>query len=91
MTVWKYPLRITDDQELRLPKGARVLTIQAQHDVPCLWALVDSQETETELWQLVMLGTGHQAPPDLAWFQYAASYQVQQGRLIFHVFLRRAS
>ena len=91
MRIWKYPLAVTDSQELRLPKGARVLSIQAQHAVPTLWALVDPQAKDTELWQFVTIGTGHLAPPDLAMFQFFSTYQLSGGTLVFHVFLRRAS
>jgi len=89
LTVHKFPIQIADDQELNLPKDARVLTIQAQRDKPCLWALVDPEEAEAERWQLVTLGTGHPAPPDLAMFGYFATYQLREGELVFHVYLRR--
>ena len=90
MTIWKFPPGIVDSQELHLPKGARVLTIQSQYNKqPMLWALVDPEEKEQERWQFVTLGTGHQAPPDLKMFQYFSTYQIDGGALVFHVFLRR--
>ncbi len=47
-TIWKYPLEITDYQNIEMPKGSKVLSVHVQKDVlPCLWALVES-----ELWDV---------------------------------------
>lgn len=56
---------------------------------PTLWALVDPNEKDSERWQFITLGTGHDAPPDFAMFAHFATYQIDGGALVFHVFLRR--
>lgn len=47
-TIYKYPLDVTDVQEIKLPVGAEILTVQAQNGTLCLWALVDPQGIEKE-------------------------------------------
>jgi len=37
-TTWKYPLEITDEQNLMMPEGAEILTAQMQGGTLCLWA-----------------------------------------------------
>lgn len=41
MVIHKYPLEITDVQEVPLPEGAQILSIGNQNGVLCLWALVN--------------------------------------------------
>ncbi|MRM93757.1 hypothetical protein D1Z98_01870 [Riemerella anatipestifer] len=45
--IYKYNLQVEGTQIISMPKGAEVLSVQAQHGKPCLWALV-SPETEEE-------------------------------------------
>ena len=39
-SIWKYPLRLGERQELMLPMGSRFLSVQEQGGVPTLWLLV---------------------------------------------------
>jgi len=64
--VWKYPVKVgglTDDFSLRMPKGANVLSVGYDHATqgPAFWAMVSTEETETELKQFSVRGTGHGA------------------------------
>lgn len=43
-TIWKFPLEVTDEQVLMVPKGAKLLTVQKQDGKPCLWCEVDSAQ-----------------------------------------------
>lgn len=61
MTIWKYPLETTGPFELSLPYGAEILTADVQGEQPCLWALVDAENTE-ETRRFAIVGTGHPAP-----------------------------
>jgi hypothetical protein len=84
MQIWKYLLAIVDQQMLDLPFGARILTVQAQQDKLCLWALVDEMENLLEPHQLAIYGTGPPLPvqPGI----YIATVQTLGGRGIWHVF-----
>lgn len=84
--VWKYALAITEAQTLSLPAGAQVLSVQAQRNVPTLWALVDPTEISREVWGVVIVGTGHevQLPNSAAFY---ATVQTHDGALVWHVFI----
>lgn len=71
-TIWKFPLKFDDFFTITMPRDAKILTVQMQHGVITLWALVDpasvteerrfrivgtGQPLEGNLWDLVYRGT----------------------------------
>lgn len=83
-TIWKYPLVIADRQRIEMPKGAKILTVQAQDGQACLWALVNADEGEMETRDFVIYGTGHYVSPLPG--VYIGTVQMAGGRLVWHVF-----
>ena len=85
--IYKYPLRITDVQNISLPIGAEILTVQAQNDIPCLWALVNPNEKGTEIRTFEIFGTGHPVGYDMGVSRnYISTFQINDGSLVFHIF-----
>ena len=69
-----------------MPKDAEILTVQTQNGKPCLWALVDPK-AETEIRVIEIFGTGHPVLSDMGTSRkYISTFQMQEGRLVFHVF-----
>ena len=86
MTIWEYPLVVTDAQVLTIPKGAQIVAVQVQGNSPCLWAIVDQSE-ETERRVIRTFGTGHEILPSFLKFgTYLGTYRIASGSLVFHVF-----
>ena len=83
--VFKYPLVIDDVVEVIMPKGAKVLTVQMQHNVPCIWAVVESEETELESRFFRIAGTGHGIVDEIV-DNYIDTFQMRDGMLVFHLF-----
>lgn len=84
-TIFKYQLKVTDAQLLFLPKGAEILTVQVQNNIPCLWALIDPNEIAKEQHYIETYGTG--TPINIeAEKRYIATYQLAGGMLVWHVF-----
>jgi len=83
-TIWKFELEMVGMQNINLPKGAKILTVQTQNEKACLWALVEIDVAELEQRTIVTFGTGHPMP-DVS-LVYLGTYQVAGGALIFHVF-----
>jgi hypothetical protein len=83
-TIWKFPLEVTDVQTVRMPRGARILCVQVQSGVPCLWAEVDPK-AETELRTLRIYGTGHPMAEGEQ-RNYVGTFQLVGMGLVFHVY-----
>lgn len=84
MRIWKFPLEVTDRQSMRIPAGAKLLTVQMQRETPCLWALVDDSTLEYEIRSIAIYGTGNPMPNDPG--DYIATFQLAGGALVFHAF-----
>lgn len=82
--IYKYHIEVTDEQQVSLPKGAQILTVQTQQEQPCIWVLVDPQ-MPTELVTIRVHGTGHDVP-DSDNLKYIGTFQMMGGGLVFHTF-----
>lgn len=82
-TIYKYQLDVTDVQTLHIPKNSKILNIQTQREIPCIWALVDTNE-KIEDRKIKIYGTGHECGPGRE--EYIGSFQLENGALVFHVF-----
>lgn len=81
-TIWKYGFPTLDSHTFTMPRGAELLTVAAQFDAPCIWALVDPDQPSVER-KIRIYGTGHPIEHD---DPYVGTYQLAVGSLIFHVF-----
>lgn len=83
-TIFKYPLKVRGEQIVNMPVGAQPLSVQVQHGTPCLWALIDPQADPRDH-VVSMYGTGH--PILLSPGKFVDTYQLEDGDLVFHVFV----
>jgi hypothetical protein len=60
--IYKYVLKITDDQYVLLPKGAKPLSVDIQEGNLCLWAEVNTSESQTVNLHVRILATGESIP-----------------------------
>jgi hypothetical protein len=75
-----------DEQVIALPEGAEILTAQVQHGEPKLWALVEPSAKD-EARYIWVIGTGwHKEIPEGRKLDYISTFQLREGRLIYHVF-----
>lgn len=85
-TIYKYPLAMLDEQTIMIPGGAQLLSVQVQHGVPCVWALVDPVKDKQKV-KFRIFGTGHSVPPrGIETMTYFGTIQMADGDLVFHVF-----
>jgi len=77
-----------DEQIVLMPIGAKILCLQIQNDIPCVWAVVDTSVGH-EGRVFSTYGTGHETPkyPGI----YIGTYQLHNGALVFHVFEKEKS
>ena len=81
--VFKYPIPIRDDFSLALPGGARILDVQVQNGVGCIWALVDASIPPI-MRRFRLAGTGH--PLNEPHLIHIGTFQLEGGALVFHLF-----
>ena len=87
MVIWKYPIEVTESQMLRVPKGAKVLTVLVQEGQPCIWALVDISIADTECIEVLTFGTG-QPDIDIDDADYLGAYQLPEVNVVGHVWTK---
>lgn len=81
-TIHKFTLNIADEQDVIMPEGAHILTVQVQNGEICLWAKVITTNP-AEARKILIRGTGHDAA-DVG--RYIATVQMAGGGLIWHLF-----
>jgi hypothetical protein len=82
MTIWKFRLqKEAVRQTIAMPRGAQILCLQYQHNDPQIWALVDPTQPSQDR-TFTQHGTGHDGVSG----RYVGTYQVLDGRYVFHVF-----
>lgn len=87
-SIFKYNLETTDKQTVLMPKGAEILTIQAQDEHAKLWALVDPT-AHLEERTIEIFGIGHPVCCDMGVeCKYISTYQLFGGNCVFHAFER---
>lgn len=85
--IWKFEIK-TSKIIVKMPKGAEILTIQAQNGIPCIWALVNP-EKEKELRHFDIYGTGQDIHFDMGFeLKYINTFQLTEGLLVYHLFER---
>lgn len=84
-TIWKFPLIVTDEQQIVLPAGSSALSVGYQDETLMLWALIDTEQPGR--WSRVrVIGTGN--PADVDGFIYVGTVHDRWG-LVWHVWLER--
>lgn len=69
---------------IKMPEGARVLSVQVQCGSPCMWALVDDQRPMVDR-RFLVVGTGHQIARPEAW-EFVGTFQMMDGLMVWHLF-----
>ena len=80
-TIWKYNLK-PGYFILNIPKGARLVYVGVQSNLPVLWAIVNPQE-ELQNVEFRMVPTGEEIPD---WYTYVGTAHPVEGWMAFHLF-----
>lgn len=81
--IFKYQIETLDNQTIEMPRGAEILHLDLQNNIPCIWALVDDKNPK-EKREFLVVGTGHEIDYNIE-FNYVGTYQLMSGGLVFHV------
>lgn len=83
-SIWKYPLKVTDEQRVEITIGSDILSVLNQNEQIVMYVAVSDSPTIIAR-QVCIRGTGHPAgeiPPD-----FLGSVSLHGGSLVFHVFV----
>lgn len=80
--IYKYKLNTREGRLTPLPTGAAILTIAMQHNMLCLWAIVDMSVTTETRRDIRVIGTGWDIDDPVG--TYLAT--VQDGGYVWHIF-----
>lgn len=84
-TIWKFTLEPKSFQQIEMPAGAQILSVQVQREDICVWAVVNpAAQKESRILEIV--GTGHRMSK--ATRKFLGTIQMDNGNLVFHVFER---
>jgi len=86
LRIFKYPFQVSDFIQVEMPKNAHILTVQAQGETACMWAIVDLGESEVEVREFRCYGTGHPIDIEVSSARYIGTFQLLGGRFIGHLF-----
>ena len=72
-------------QTVLLPTHATILCVQAQRNVPCIWAKVSprNEKVKRKFW---IFGTGHPISKEEQDLHYVGTFQLDDGEFIGHLF-----
>lgn len=83
-TIHKFPFKVDDRVTIEMPDGALVLCAQSQRNVPCIFAMVDTDRPKTKR-HFSFYGTGHEdRGADRR--DYVGTVQTNDGYLVWHIF-----
>jgi hypothetical protein len=86
-TVYKYKIKKSEQQQVEMPMGARIVAAQSLGDNIWLWSLVDTDEKSREKRNIVVMKTGQEisiAHPDR--LLHLGTVMFDSGALVYHVF-----
>jgi len=85
MKIFKYPIPPNDQFMIQMPKGAKILCVQMQNNIPCIWAMVD-EKAPLRTRYFSFIGTGHEFSHHDDVSKYIGTIQMNMGSLVFHLF-----
>ena len=83
--IWKYFIA-GDREQITMPKGAKILSLQVQDGDICIWVLVDPKAT-TEVRVVETILTGQQIPSDIdSENDYIGTALMHNDNFVLHLF-----
>lgn len=81
--VWKFPLKPTGVQKIRMPRDSTILTVQKQGQFLSLWALVETDKEPVD--RLFIIAMSGKPLPDKI-NRYIGTFQIPEQNFVGHVF-----
>lgn len=89
-SIWKFELEVKDYQIVEMPKDSKILYVQSQFDIPCVWAECDTETEEKDHVEFEIYGTGHPFYENSHFGkdqEYIGTFQLGSGTFVGHLYL----
>lgn len=87
MTIWKFPLQFGTGLQVKMPRGAKILTAQVQKEKLCIWAIVDPENNvEVRNFSVAITGSNEDMVEGLFKDNYIGTFQMAGGEFVGHLF-----
>ena len=83
-TIWKFPLKMVENQSVEMPSDAKILSVQIQFEEPMMWCLVEPDKPKI-FREIRIIGTGNEIERQFEGI-YIDTIKVSGGNYIFHIF-----
>jgi len=83
-TIYKYPLSYSAVQLLELGVDDKILCAQLQHGILNIWVETDTEETETQITNIYIVGTGRSMEHVPTGAKYIDTVQVDE--YVWHIY-----
>ena len=87
--IFKYPLQITDFQTIEVKSPAILLSVAEQNNQIMMYAIVDDLEYGIPV-DVRIIGTGLPIKEDIENYKFLGTVKLEDGRLMFHVFVHHS-
>lgn len=82
--IYKYPLEVsTVPQPITMPTDSRIVKVESQHNMICVWAIVPYESEEKVIRTFYIVATGQ--PFSIKGQIYRGTVLMEQGRYVWHV------
>lgn len=81
--IWKYELKITDNQPILMHEGSEILSVGDQNGKLCLWVMIDKEKPICEKY-FCLVGTGQSFSVECPPKRFVGT--VIMSRFVWHVF-----
>ena len=85
MKIWKTELQMGPRTSILLPRAAKVLCVQTQHERPCVWFEFDEKRHGVDEVTFFIATTGNQFNMPIE-AKYLGTFQLDGGTFIGHVY-----
>lgn len=84
IAIWKFVLPPVDVVDVPMPQGAKILSVQAQGGIPCVWAQVETTNV-MEMRRFYVFMTGEEI--DTEHKEYLGTILLRGGSYVIHIYL----
>jgi hypothetical protein len=88
-TIFKQTLDTVYEQTIELPEYSRILCINVQHGIPCIWYECNPNMPEEEV-KIFCVGTGGELPERVG-LEYLGTVLMFGGDCVFHYYKERST